>query len=293
MTRTARLGGSLLVNLVLTVGLLVAAPIAHSTGLLADAGHNLTDALAIVLALVAISLAARPATERRSYGNSRMTILAALINGVVLVGVTVTICVLAVERLIHPQAIHGAMVMVVASLSAAANMIVVLLLSEDRHDLNVRGAAVHAIGDALSGLVVALAGLIALLASGPIAERVDPIASLLVAAFIVVEGIKVTGASLHVLLEGVPADIDLADVRQALCSVEGVQEVHDLHVWSLDSEHRALSAHLVVLGDPSLGATGPLLTQVRALLDTRFRIEHATVELETSDAGGDDVRHHR
>ncbi len=293
MTRTARLGGSLVINVVLTVGLLVAGHFAHSTGLLADAGHNLTDAMAIALALVAIAFAARPATERRSFGNSRMTILAALLNGVVLVGVTVTICVLAVERLIHPQAIHGAVVLVVASLSAAANMLVVLLLSEDRHDLNVRSAAVHALGDALSALVVATAGLIALLASGPIAERVDPIASLIVAAFIVVEGIKVTGASLHVLLEGVPSDIDLADVRQALCSVEGIEEVHDLHVWSLDSEHRALSAHLVVLGDPSLGATAPLLTEVRALLDERFRIEHATVELETSDADGDDVRHHR
>jgi cobalt-zinc-cadmium efflux system protein len=291
MSRTARLGGSLLVNLALSVGLVIASRAAHSTGLAADAGHNLTDAMAILVALVAIYLARRPATERRSYGYSRVTILAALINGVVLVAVTVTIAVLAIERLIHPRPIHGGIVLIAASVSAMANAIVVLLLSEDHHDLNVRSAAVHALGDTLSAAVVAIAGLIALVASGPVALRVDPIASLIVAAFIVVEGFRVTAASLHVLLEGVPADIDLAEVRRALCDLEGIVEVHDLHAWSLDSEHRALSAHLVVEGDPSLAATTPLLAEVRTLLARRFRIEHATVELETSGCCGDELHH--
>jgi cobalt-zinc-cadmium efflux system protein len=291
MSRPARLGASLVINLLLTAGLLLAGRAAHSTGLVADAGHNLTDAMALVLALLAILIARRPPSDRRSYGYDRATILAALANGVVLVLVTVTIAALAIERLLHPRPIEGGIVLVAASLSAAANIAVVLLLLEDRRDLNVRSAAVHAVGDALSALVVALAGLIALVASGPVALRVDPIASLIVACFIVVEGIRVTSASLHILLEGVPADIDLSEVRRSLLGLEGISQVHDLHVWSLDSEHRAMSAHLVVDGDPSLAATAPLLAQVRALLTEEFRIEHATVELECPGGCDEDHQH--
>jgi cobalt-zinc-cadmium efflux system protein len=292
MSRPARLGGSLVINLLLTVGLLLAGRAAHSTGLVADAGHNLTDAMALVLALFAILIARRPPSDRRSYGYDRATILAALANGVVLVLVTVTISALAIERLVHPRPIEGGIVLVAASVSAGANIAVVLLLLEDRHDLNIRSAAVHAGGDALSALVVALAGLIALIASGPVALRVDPIASLLVACFIVVEGVRVTSASLHILLEGVPADIDLGEVRRRLLGLEGISQVHDLHVWSLDSEHRAMSAHLVVDGDPSLGATAPLLAEVRSMLTEEFRIDHATVELEGAEGCDEDHHHH-
>ena len=181
-------------------------------------------------------------------------------------------------------------VLVAAALSAAINISVVVLLVEEHHDLSMRSALVHALGDALSAVVVGVAGLIALVASGPVALRVDPIASLLIAAFIVIEGIRLTAASLQILFESVPPDIDLGELRRVLCSVGGIDEVHDLHVWSLDSEHRAMSAHLVVEGDPSIAATKPLLGEVRRLLREDFRIEHATVELESGSCA--DERHH-
>ncbi len=282
MTRTTRLCVSLGINLALTGGLLLAGRAAHSTGLVADAGHNLTDAVAILVALLASLLALRPATERRSFGYHRATILAALTNGVVLVLVTFSIAWMALYRLLHPQPVHGGIIVVAASLSIVANLGVVWLLTEGHEDLSMRSVLIHSLGDALASAVVAISGIIALVASGPITERVDPIASLIVAGVIVLEAFRITRSSLHVLLEGVPSDIELSDVRERLTAITGIREVHDLHVWSLSSSHRALSAHMVVDGDPTVSAAGHLLSKARALLEDEFRIDHATIELEAA-----------
>ena len=288
MSRSARLGAALGINLALSVGLILAGRAAHSTSLVADAGHNLTDAMALVLALTASLLVSRPPSPRRTFGWSRASTLAALANGVVLVIVTVGIAVMAIGRLVHPRAVEGGIVLIAALVSLLLNLGVVRLLSDHRHDLGVRSALVHAVGDALSGGVVALAGLIALVASGPLAVRVDPIASLIVAALIVVEALRVTGASLHVLLEGVPTGVDLTEVDQVLRGLDEVLDIHDLHVWSISSSSNALSAHLVVSGDASIESTRPLLIEMRRLLAEQFGIDHATVELETAGGCGHD-----
>lgn len=289
MTRTARLSLALVLNLLLTVGLLVAGRSAHSTGLAADAGHNLTDAMAILLVLGAELLSSRPATARRSYGLQRAGILAALANGVVLLVVTGSIAWLSIVRLLHPQPVHGSIVLVAASISALLNLAVVSLLVEGHDDLSVRSALLHAVGDVLGSAVVALSGLVALLASGPLVERIDPIASLLVAGLIIVEALRITRGSLHILLEGVPADLDLEEVRRSLCEVDGVREVHDLHVWSLSSSSRAMSAHVVVDGDPALSEASGTLALVRSMLVDRFAIDHATLELEAASCAGGDA----
>ncbi len=287
MSRTARLSLALVLNLVLTAGLVVAGRSAHSTGLVADAGHNLTDAVAIVVVLGAEILASRPANARRSWGLERASILAALANGLVLIAVTGSIAWLAIGRLVHPQEVHGTTVLVAASISALVNLVVVGLLVEDHGDLSVRSAWLHAVGDVLGSAVVALSGLVAMLASGPVVERIDPIASLLVAGLIIVEALRITRSSIHILLEGVPADLDLEDVRTALCGSEGVVEVHDLHVWSLSSATRAMSAHVVVEGDPTLSEATSTLAEARSMLRSRFAIDHATLELEASSCEGD------
>ena len=279
--RSLRLGAALLINITLTGGLLFAGHAANSSGLTADAGHNLTDAMAIGLALIAEIIALKPASERRSFGNQRMTILAALLNGVVLVAVTVSIGWFAIDRLIHPQPVHGGIVVVAASLSIIANLVVVWLLVSDHGDLNIRATLLHAGGDVLGSAVVAVSGLIIMIGHGPIAQRVDPVASLIVAGFIVVEAIKVTASSLHILLEGVPTDLDVDEVRQRLTDLDGITEIHDLHVWSLSSSHRALSAHAVLSDNPSVSATSALLEQARAVLKREFRIDHTTIELES------------
>jgi cobalt-zinc-cadmium efflux system protein len=275
-----RLSSSLILNVLLAVGLVVAGRIAHSTGLLADAGHNLTDAMAIVLALVASFMAQRPPSPRRSFGSQRSTILAALANGIVLVAVTVSIVVVSVARLIHPTQVRGGIVIVAASASLLVNLIVVGLLRGDARELSVKSALIHSLGDALSAGVVLGAGIVTALAHGPIAERVDPVASLIVATFIVVEAVRLSGSSLHILLEGVPSDIDLDEVRRCLCGIEGVVEVHDLHVWSLSSTERALSAHVVIEGDPALSATRRIVYEGRTELARRFAIGHVTLEVE-------------
>lgn len=280
MTRTARLGVALGINLVLSIGLVVTGRAAHSTGLIADAGHNLTDAMALVLALTASVLATRPVSATRSYGWGRASTLAALANGIVLVIVTVGIAWIAARRLVHPRPIEGAIVLASALGSVVLNLAVVRLLHEHDHDLGVRSALLHAIGDTFSAAAVALAGLIALLASGRLAERVDPIAALVVAVLIIVEALRITGASIHVLLEGVPSDIDLVDVETALTAIPEIHAVHDLHVWSLSSTSRVLSAHLEVSADASISATSPVLHALHAMLEERFGINHATLELE-------------
>jgi len=287
VTRSQRLLASFVINLLLVIGLLIAGKSAHSTGLVADAGHNLTDAMAIMFALVASLLAARPATERKSFGYHRATILAAFANGLVLIAVTVTIVWLAISRLIHPQAVHGLTVTIAASLSLLANVFVVFLLREGSGDLGIRSALVHSLGDALSAGVVAIAGVVTLVTTGPIAMRIDPIASLIVAGFIVFEAFKITGTSVQVLLEGVPSDIDLESVRRCLCSIAGVASVHDLHVWSLSAEQRALSVHLVIESDPLLSETAGLITGVRTTLTKEFSISHATIEIEAQRCGSD------
>lgn len=287
----SRLSASLVLNVLLAIGLVVAGRLAHSTGLFADAGHNLTDAMAIVLALVASFMARRPPSPRHSFGSQRSTILAALANGVVLVVVTVSIIVVSAVRLVHPIHVRGGIVIVAASASLLLNLVVVGLLRRDAHELSVKSALVHSLGDALSAGVVLASGIITALAHGPIAERIDPIASLIVAAFIVVEAVRITGSSLHILLEGVPTDIDMDDVRSCLCGLEGVVEVHDLHIWSLSSTERALSAHIVVEGDPALSATRRVVHDARAELERRFAIGHATLEVEARAC--DDPERHR
>ncbi len=286
MSRSARLSAALGINLLLSIGLVIAGRAAHSTGLVADAGHNLTDAMALVFALTASVLASRPPSARRTYGWGRASTLAALANGIVLVVVTVGIAWMAVERLLHPRPIEGGVVLVAALFSVVLNLLVVRLLHEHGHDLGVRSALLHAVGDTLSAAVVALAGLIALVASGPLAMRVDPIASLIVAALIVVEALRITWASIHVLIEGVPTDIDLSEVEAALRGVEEILDVHDLHVWTLSSTSKALSAHLVVSGDASVESTRPLLITLHSMLEERFGIDHATVELEAEGGCG-------
>ena len=290
MSRRNRLTLALVLNIGLSVGLVIAGRAAHSTGLIADAGHNLTDAMAILLVLGADLLSRRPATARRSFGLQRATILAALANGVVLIAVTSSIVWLAVERLLHPGTVQGSIVLIAASASALLNLAVVSLLVEDHHDLSVRSALLHAVGDVLGSSVVALSGLVAMIASGPLVQRIDPIASLVVAALIIVEALRITRSSLHILLEGVPTDLDLEVVRAAICETDQIVEVHDLHVWALSSESRAMSAHVVVQGDPTLSDAEGLLIAAKALLAERFAINHATIELESSSCA-DDLRH--
>jgi cobalt-zinc-cadmium efflux system protein len=278
MNRTRRLTLSLALNVVLVAVQIVYGVAAHSTGLLADAGHNVTDVAALVLSLVAVRFALRPRSAEHSFGNHRATILAALANAVAITAVTVVIVFESIRRLNQPVHIQAGTVVVVAAVAFMVNGLAAIALRDGSADLNMRSALLHMLGDALASLAVLISA--ALLMAYPSATWLDPASALAVAAIIVYEAAIVFRSSVSVLLESTPADVDLAELSAAMRAVHGVDEVHDLHVWSLSSEMRVLSAHLVLSGHPTLEAAQMVGDQVKRAISRPFSISHSTLELE-------------
>ena len=278
MNRTRRLTLSLALNIVLVAVQVVFGLAAHSTGLLADAGHNVTDVAALVLSLVAVRLALRPRSAEHSFGNHRATILAALANAAAIAAVTVVIVFESIRRLNQPAHVHAGTVAVVAGVALIVNGLAAIALRDGTNDLNMRSALLHMFGDALASLAVLISA--ALLIAYPSASWLDPAAALVVAAIIVYEAALVFRSSVSVLLESTPADVDLAELTAAMRLVDGVDEVHDLHVWSLSSEMRVLSAHLVLSGHPTLEEAQMVGDQVKRMISRSFSISHSTLELE-------------
>jgi cobalt-zinc-cadmium efflux system protein len=293
LTRAQRLGVVLGLNIVIVGVQVVVGLVAHSLGLLADAGHNLADVFAIVASLAAVSWAQRAPTAQRSFGNHRGTILAALANAAGILAVTVLIVVEAVHRLRHPHAVTGGLVVPVALATMVVNGLAVLVLHEAHagagapEDLNMRSAFLHMVGDAAASLGVALAGIVILVTGSH--DWLDPAASIGISLLIAFEAYRLLRNAVDVLLESTPSDIDLDELGRALRAVAGVDDVHDVHVWSLSSEVRALSAHLLVTGHPSLEDAQRVGERAKAMVGDRFAIGHATLELECEACHDDPV----
>lgn len=284
MSRTARLGIALGLNLALAAVQVVYGLAAHSLGLLSDAGHNLTDLAAVSISLVAVRYARRAPTEARSYGYHRGTILAAVANVAVILAVTVVIVAEAIRRLAHPSHVHGGVVVAVALAGFVVNAAAGAALHEPigpghhGHDLNMRSAFLHMGADALASLGVAAAGLVILLTGR--FERLDAAVSIGIAALIAFEAYRLARQATDVLLESTPQDLDVTELTGAIVTVEGVDSMHDLHVWSLSSEIRALSAHLVLTGHPTLEEAQVVGDRVKQTIAGPFSIAHTTLELE-------------
>lgn len=247
---------------------------AGSLALLGDAGHMLTDSMALALAAIASVVAKRPPSLRHSYGLGRVEALAALANGVFMLGVVGWITWQAVSRLLHPVPVHGEAVSVVALIGLLINVLVAWLLSRGGHDLNTRAALLHVLGDLL-GSVAALAAGLMILATGW--TPIDPLLSMLISGLILASTLRLLKSVLSTLLEGVPEAVSLAEIGQAMAAVPGVISVHDLHIWSLASHQTALSAH-VVMGRQEQWPT--LLLRLRNLLASRYGIAHSTLQPE-------------
>jgi cobalt-zinc-cadmium efflux system protein len=286
MNRSRRL----ILSLALTSGLVVVQVIfgilAHSTGLLADAGHNLSDLGALILSLAAVRLALRPPSAARSFGNHRATILAALGNASLIAVVTVLIVISSIHRLGHPEEVRAGIMVIVAGFGLVVNGAAALVLSDGTDDLNMRSAMLHMLGDALASLAVVVAGVVLLFV--PTASWLDPASALVVAAIIVVQAARVIRSSIAVLLESTPADVDLDDLTATMVAVPGVGEVHDLHVWSLSSEMRVLSAHMVLTGHPTLEEAQVVGDHVKEAIGGAFSIAHSTIELECERCNDED-----
>jgi cobalt-zinc-cadmium efflux system protein len=261
---------------------------AHSVGLLADAGHNLTDVAALTLAIVAVQLVGRPSDDRRSFGYHRGTILAAQANAAALLVVTVLIVYAAIHRLVNPVDVDTGPVIAVALAATVINLAAARILDDHTHDLNMRGALLHMTSDALTSAGVAAAAIVIAATGGH--DWLDPAVSLVIAFVIAFRAVQLLGATTNVLLEATPADVDPAELLAAMTAVPGVEAVHDLHTWSLSSDYRALSAHVVLDGEPSLADAQRTCDDVKRVVATRFGISHATLEPEAEHCapGADD-----
>jgi cobalt-zinc-cadmium efflux system protein len=250
---------------------------AHSLALVSDAGHNFTDAGAILLAWVGFRLQAKPADEIKTYGYHRAGVLSAFVNALTLLALSAWIFYEGVERLRHPVAVQETVMIAVAGVGLAMNGGIMLALrSASKHDINIRSAFIHMLGDAL-GCVAIIGGAIAIRFTGM--ERLDPLLSILIGVLIVWSAIDIVRESLNILLEGLPRGIHLRDVTSSIREVEGVLDVHDLHIWSLGSSTHALSCH-VLIEDVPPSASDAILKRLNGMLADRFHIAHTTVQFE-------------
>jgi cobalt-zinc-cadmium efflux system protein len=248
--------------------------LANSLALLADAGHMLTDVAALGLSLFAIWAAQRPATPKRTYGYHRLEILAALINGATLVAMAVLIFAEAYRRWSNPPDVKGGLMLAVACGGLAVNLAALWILHGGREEsLNVRGAWLHVATDTLGSVQAIAAGA---LISGFGWNWADPLASVLIGLLVVVSSWGLLKDSVGVLMEGVPAHLQLDEVAEVMAAVPGIKAVHDLHVWTITSGFVALSAHVVV--DPE--CPEDVLWRVRAAIHDRFGIDHSTIQVE-------------
>jgi cobalt-zinc-cadmium efflux system protein len=254
--------------------------VSGSLALLADAGHLFTDAVGIGIALGAVTMAQRPAPASRSYGNFRVEILAALVNGVLLLVVCAAVLIEVLRRLAHPGNVSPLPMLVLGLLGLLANGAAVLVLREGQGvSVNVRGAYLEVMGDFVGSAAVIVAAIVIRTTGW---TRADVVASLAIAVLIVPRAIGLLREAVHVLFESTPADVDLEELRSHLASVPGVVEVHDLHVWTITSGMPMLSAHVVV--EPAAmaeacGASG-VLDQLCACVGDHFDLEHSTFQLE-------------
>lgn len=255
---------------------------AHSLALLADAGHVAADVLALGLAWFAAVQSQRPADLRRTYGYHRARILAALGNALALLAIVAVVGYEAVRRLLRPQPVDGAAVVLTALVGLAINAVVIFLLHDHGRDLNLRAAMLHVASDLAAGIGVVTAGAVILFTGWLYA---DPLISIAISLLIAVGGFRILQEATNVLLEGAPRGLDLGDVETELLAGPHVRSVHDLHVWSVSPEHPALSAHLVV--EPqSLAAGERLVRLLENRLCQKFGIGHTTIQLETAQPCG-------
>lgn len=264
------------------IALLVAAGIrAHSLALLSEAGHNLSDFLALLLSLVAVYLEGRPPSATKTYGYRRAGVLAALVNSLSLVVVSFFIFYEAVRRIQHPEQVHAGLMIWVAAAGVIMNgAIAVLLWRSGRtghaHDVNVRSAVLHEVGDTISTAAVIVGGW-AILWTGQ--YWIDSALSLAIGALILWSSFGIVRETLNILLEGTPRGISLEAVEVMVRTITGVSDVHDLHVWSIGSENHALSAH-VKISDMPTSESDTILRAIKEKLGQSFGIHHTTIQLE-------------
>jgi cobalt-zinc-cadmium efflux system protein len=270
-----RMWVALAINLGMLVVEAVGGLLTGSLAVLADAGHLLSDVGSIGLALLAAGLASRPGGARRTFGYQRSEVLAALVNGLLLVAVAVAVAVAAIGRLGDPPGVDGGGVLALGLLGLAGNLAATLVLAAGRReDLNLEGVLRHSAADALGSVGVVLAGAVVLAGGSPL---VDPIAGLAIAALIMASSWRLIKEPVEVLMEAAPEGLDVEALGAAICSEEEVRSVHELHVWTVTPGFGALAAHIVVAAGSDRDLTR---RRLEVLLHERFEIDHTTLQME-------------
>lgn len=268
------------ISLLLTLGYValtfVAGLRSNSLALISEAGHNLSDFLALLLSIFAVHIQGRAADENRTYGYLRAEVLAAFVNASTLLAIALWIAIAAVHRLAMPVVVQPRLMMMVAAVGVAMNGVISLLLWRVAHDMNIKSAFLHMAGDTLSTMAVIAGGLLIRL-TGQV--WIDPALSLLIAALIFWSSIGIVRDTMHILLEGTPRGLSIERLRTRMLTIQGVLEVHDLHAWSLGSNSHALSCHVTIADIPP-SESMEILQALNSLLQDEFHIMHTTIQFE-------------
>jgi cobalt-zinc-cadmium efflux system protein len=251
----------------------------HSLALLSEAGHNVSDFLALALSFCAVYLQTRPATDERTFGYQRSGVLAGFVNALTLILLSIWLAIAAIHRFAVPVEVHADMMMVVAAAGVVMNGVIAALLWKFSRDVNIRSVFLHMLGDTVSTAAVIIGGFVIHLTD---LHWVDPVLSLLIAAMILWSSWSIMRETLHILLEGTPRSVDLNEIRSAMQGVEGVVGVHDLHVWSLTAQSHALACHVQVI-EMSMSDCESVLERLNHQLRDHFGIHHTTIQLEITD----------
>ncbi len=270
---------SLFVTVAYIVLLVVSGIRAHSLALLSEAGHNLTDLLALVLSLTAVYLQNRPPSATKTYGYHRAGVLAALINAVSLVAVSFIVFYEAFRRIQNPEHVRAGLMIGVAAAGVVMNGVIALLLYRSSRDVNIRSAFLHEIGDTLSTAAVIVGGWVILMTGQ---YWIDSALSFGIGALILWSCFGIVRETLNILLEGTPRGMSLDHIGTAIRGIDGVNDVHDLHVWSIGSETHALSCHISIADIPP-SASERILRDVKERLHREFRIDHTTIQFEHAE----------
>lgn len=273
---------SFLVITVFMVVEVIGGLLTNSLALLADAGHMLSDSISLLIALIAFTLGEKAANYGKTYGYKRFEILAAVINGATLLIVSIYIFYEAYHRLLDPPEVASTGMLIIATIGLIVNIIVAFIMlrgGDTKDNLNMRAAFLHVLGDLLGSVGAILAALLMIFFNWTWA---DSVASVLVALLILISGWRVTKASIHVLMEGTPANVNLEKVIKMMKRVEGVQDIHDLHVWSVTSGQNVLSCHITVDGQMTVEESQQLLRKIEHELEHE-NIGHVTIQVETEE----------
>jgi cobalt-zinc-cadmium efflux system protein len=283
-----RLAIALTITGLMTIVEVVGGLMSNSLALLGDAGHMFTDTLALGLSLVALTLAKRPASEKRTYGFHRAEVLAALTNGAILIVISVFIFYEAYQRFVEPPEVKGGLMLGVAAVGLVANVVgISILRSASRENLNVKGAFLHMWSDAASSIGVIAGGVIIVVAGWTIA---DPIISILIGVLILRGAAGLVLESSDILLEAVPKHLDVNQVSSALKEIRGVRDVHDMHLWTITSGVHALSCH-VLIEDQTVSNSAQIVEEINETLGQKFGVAHSTLQLECEECEKSPVCH--